>query len=173
LRFAGTCYRSHDPRWSFTPVSGAGAALRGARFNPQGVPALYLSLEIMTAIRETNQGFSHKIDSCGLCSYEVDSEDIVDLRTDDDRQAAGVGLDEMNCAWFADIRLGRTPASWSLAARLIGSGAAGILVPSFAAHALATDANLVPWKWGPDLPHKVTVHDPSGRFPSSTFRPVK
>lgn len=54
LRFAGTCYRAHDPRGAFKPTSGEGAAIRGARFNPKGLPAHYLALSIMTAVKETN-----------------------------------------------------------------------------------------------------------------------
>jgi hypothetical protein len=41
-------YRVHVPRWSFDPVSGAGAARFGGRLNRPGVPALYLSLETAT-----------------------------------------------------------------------------------------------------------------------------
>jgi RES domain-containing protein len=72
LRFRATCYRAHDPRWSFLPLSGEGAARRGARFNPKGAPALYLALTIMTAVKEINQGFARKIEPCVLCSYDVD-----------------------------------------------------------------------------------------------------
>ena len=81
MRFVGTCYRAHDPRWSFRPISGEGAAIRGARFNPKDVPTLYLALGIMTAVKEANQGFAHRIDPCVLCSYDVDCADIVDLTT--------------------------------------------------------------------------------------------
>jgi uncharacterized protein len=38
VRFEGTCYRAHDPRWSFKPLSGDGGAIRGARFNPKSMP---------------------------------------------------------------------------------------------------------------------------------------
>ena len=41
------------------------------------------------------------------------------------------------------------------------------MVPSFAPGALASDANLVLWRWGPDLPHRVEVHDPGGRLPNN------
>ena len=61
MRFRGTCYRAHDPQWSFTPLSGAGAAIHGGRFNPRGTEALYLSLTVMTAVKEANQGFAFKI----------------------------------------------------------------------------------------------------------------
>jgi RES domain-containing protein len=45
-------YRVHDPKWSFAPVSGAGAARMGGRANRAGVNALYLSLEPETALAE-------------------------------------------------------------------------------------------------------------------------
>ena len=56
-----------------------GAAVHGGRFNPKGVEALYLSLTIMTAIREASQGFAFKIEPYVLCSYDVDCTDIADL----------------------------------------------------------------------------------------------
>ena len=71
--------------------------------------------------------------------------------------------------WTASGLPKRTPASWLLGApnRRRRGRYPGILVPSFAAHAIAKDANLVLWKRGPDPPLKVTVHDPSGRLPKS------
>lgn len=167
MRFVGTCYRVHDPRWSFKPLSGAGAAIHGGRFNPKGVPALYLSLDLVTAVREGNQGFAGKIEPCVLCGYEVDCEGIVDLRTDAARAAAGVALEDMACPW-AMLALERKPVpSRLLAARLIAEGRAGVLVPSFAVGSGPDSHNLVLWRWGPDLPHRVSVHDPSGRLPKS------
>lgn len=165
MRFAGTCYRAHDPRWQFKPMSGEGAAIRGARFNPKGVPALYLGLSIMTAVKEANQGFAHRIDPCVLCSYEIDSEDIADLTTQQGRDQLSTTIDEMACAWATALAQGDRPASWSIHDRLTAMGIAGILVPSFAPGAEPEDRNLVLWKWGPDLPHKVSVFDPSGRLP--------
>jgi len=165
VRFAATCYRAHDSRWSFKPTSGDGAAIRGARFNPQGVPALYLGSSILTAIKEANQGFAHRIDPCVLCSYEVDCRDIADLTTEQGRAEFAVTFDEMACAWATALADGDRPASWSIYDRLKAQGIAGVLVPSFAPGADAEDQNLVLWKWGPDLPYRVTVFDPSGRLP--------
>jgi RES domain-containing protein len=127
--------------------------------------ALYLSLTIMTAIREASQGFAFKIEPYVLCSYEVDCDDIADLRTDSGRAPHGVTSADLASAWFAESASGREPRSWLLARRLITAGCAGILVPSFAPGAADGDDNLVLWKWGAVLPHKVTVHDPSGRLP--------
>ncbi|WP_439546652.1 RES domain-containing protein [Sandarakinorhabdus sp.] len=44
LRPNAVFHRYLTPRWSHAPLSGAGAALHGGRFNRPGVPALYLSL---------------------------------------------------------------------------------------------------------------------------------
>ncbi|CDM60916.1 MULTISPECIES: RES family NAD+ phosphorylase [Rhizobium] len=165
MRFKGTCYRAHDPRWSFKPTSGDGAAIRGARFNPKGVPALYVARSIMTAVKEANQGFAHRIDPCVLCSYDIDCEDVADLTTEQGRREYSVSFDEMTCAWATALADARRPASWAIYDRLHGHGAAGILVPSFAPGAESDDQNLVLWKWGPDLPRQVKVDDPSGRLP--------
>jgi len=70
---AGTAlYRAHAPRWASRPVSGAGAAIRGGRFNREGVEALYLSLEELTALREYQQ--------TSLCSYTATLENLFELR---------------------------------------------------------------------------------------------
>ncbi|WP_031261273.1 RES family NAD+ phosphorylase [Mesorhizobium sp. LNHC252B00] len=165
MRFAGTCYRAYDPRWAFKPTSGDGAAIRGARFNPKGVPALYLALTVMTAVKEANQGFAHRIDPCVLCSYEVDCDDIADLTTGQAREEFSVTREDMACAWATALGDGDRPASWSIHDRLRPQGIAGILVPSFASGAETEDRNLVLWHWGPHLPHKIAVFDPSGRLP--------
>ena len=167
MRFQGTCYRAHDPRWSFKPISGEGAAIYGGRFNPRGVPALYLGLTVEGAIKEANQGFSLKMDPYVLCSYEVDCEDIADLRLDAGRNYHGVALADMACSWFALASAATAPPSWGIARRLIAQGFAGILVPSFAIGAADADQNLVLWDWSAVAPHKVLVFDPSGRLPKN------
>jgi RES domain-containing protein len=71
----------------------------------------------------------------------------------------------MACPWAFSLAEGERPASWSIHDRLAARGVAGIVVPSFAPGAEAGDRNLVLWRWGPDLPHRVEVDDPSGRLP--------
>jgi RES domain-containing protein len=167
VRFAATCYRAHDPRWAFSPLSGDGARTHGGRFNPVGMPTLYLALSVEGMFVEMGHGFARRFDPLTVCSYEVDIEDVVDLRGDAARAAAGVALAGMACGWMADRAAGREPASWAIARSLIADGAAGILVPSFANGARQDMANLVLWRWGSSLPHRVTVHDPSGRLPKN------
>lgn len=160
MRWQGTAWRAHHPRWSWAPLSGEGAALKGGRFNPAGVPALYLALSIEGMWIEMGHGFAHRLDPLTVCAYEVDVDGITDLR-----DASGADLAAMGCPWALDRAEGRKPASWAIAQRLIAEGASGILVPSFANRARPGMANLVLWRWGPQLPRKVTVHDPSGRLP--------
>jgi RES domain-containing protein len=165
LRWQGTCYRAHDPKWAWAPLSGDGAAAKGGRFNPAGVPALYLALTVEGMLAEMGHGFGHRFDPLTVCAYGVDVDDLIDLRTEAGRMAEGVDLAEMACAWAYDLATGQTPASWGIARALIAEGAAGILTPSFATGARRDMANLVLWRWGPTLPHKVEVYDPSGRLP--------
>jgi RES domain-containing protein len=166
VRLQATFYRGHDPQWTFSPLSGDGAKAKGGRFNPIGVPALYLGATIDTVIVEMTHGFAHRLDPLTMVSYDVDVEDIIDLRTAAGRRVAGIKLADMACSWELDLARGREPASWRVANRL-RTTAAGILVPSFAKGARKKIYNLVLWKWGPDLPHRVTAYDPSGRLPKN------
>jgi RES domain-containing protein len=165
VRVAGLAYRGHDPRWAFDPVSGDGAAVRGARFNPEGVPALYLSLTPETLFKEASHGFPHRFDPLTVCAYEVDCQDVVDLTDPEVRRGLGIALETMGSPWMLDIAEGRRPRSWVIHDGLRQAGAAGILVPSFANGAVERDRNLVLWTWGPEPPHQVRVIDPLGRLP--------
>jgi RES domain-containing protein len=74
-----TLFRALTPLWASRPTSGAGAAFQGGRFNREGVEALYLSLEELTALREYQQT-SPFLPPCTMCSYTVALRDLVDLR---------------------------------------------------------------------------------------------
>lgn len=165
MHFKAVAYRAHDPRWSFKPLSGEGGALYGGRYNRKGLPALYLALDAITAVREITQGLARKFDPCVLCSYDVDCKPLADLRTQAGRSEHGVKLTEMRCAWFLEAVSGAEPASWQIADRLIAEGYVGLLTPSFVPGATKDAHNLVLWKWGAALPTKVSVYDPSGRLP--------
>jgi RES domain-containing protein len=146
-------------------MSGDGAKSKGGRFNPVGVPALYLARTIEGCFLEQAHGFPIRFDPLTVCTYDLDIEEIVDLTTESGRRAANVQLPELQCSWAEDMAVRREPASWKIAKRLIGEGTSGIIVPSFARSARPDMHNVVLWKWGPDLPHRVLVHDPSGRLP--------
>jgi RES domain-containing protein len=165
VKFEGVAYRALDPRWSFSPASGEGAAVHGGRFNPKGTPALYLALSTAGAIKEASQGFAFKINPLLLCAYDVDCADIVDLRDAAALKAAGAASEDLACGWMSLALSSATPPSWALARRLMGEGAAGVLVPSYAPGATAEDCNLVLWRWSNRRPHLCKVYDPEGRLP--------
>jgi RES domain-containing protein len=148
-------------------MSGDGAKSKGGRFNPVGVPALYLARTIEGCFLEQAHGFPLRFDPLTVCTYDLDIEGMVDLTTDPGRGAANVQLSELQCSWADDMAAGKEPASWKVAKRLIAEGASGIIVPSFARGARPDMHNVVLWKWGPDLPRRVWVHDPSGRLPKN------
>lgn len=167
MRFTGTAYRAHDPQWSFRPLSGEGAALNGGRFNPRGTPALYLGLSVITAVKEASQGLSAKINPLVLCAYEIDSDDILDLRDPATQGTVGTGDDDLACSWLAILHAGKEPPTWTLSKTLIGDGVAGVIVPSFAPGSTIDDANIVLWRWSETRPYFCAVHDPSGRLPKN------
>jgi RES domain-containing protein len=138
--------------------------VHGGRFNPKGTPALYLALDPMSAIKEAAQGFGHNLEPYVLCTYEIDCEDIIDIRSEQERSKARLSREDTASAWFSDAAAGRELASWRRARSLIASGAAGLIAPSFVSGAEANDINLVLWDWGARAPHKVAVFDPSGRL---------
>lgn len=102
-----------------------------------------------------------------MCEYDIDCEPVADLRTDFDRKAVGVELDDLACAWLNFLRAGKEAPSWRVVDRLKAAGTAGMLAPSFFPGASPINCNLILWSWGPDLPTKVSVFDPSGRLPKN------
>lgn len=167
MRFAGRCYRAHDPAWSFNPLSGEGAAITGGRFNRKGEPTLYLSLDVMTSFGECTQGFTSRLLPLTMCEYEVDCDSVADLRTDAVRSALAVEHADLGCAWLTCQLAGKQAPSWLVVDRLKADGHSGILVPSFVPRATDENVNLVLWRWGPRPPCKVGVYDPSGRLPKN------
>jgi RES domain-containing protein len=112
VRLQAVFYRGHDPQWAFSPLSGDGAKAKGGRFNPIGVPALYLGATIDTVIVEMTQGFARRLEPLTMVSYDVDIEDIVDLRRGAGRRAAGIKSVDMACP------LGTRSCQWARASVL-------------------------------------------------------
>ena len=78
MRYRGKLYRALNPVYAREPLSGRGAELYGGRFNPKGVPALYSSLSVMTALREANQ--VGNLQPTTLVSYDAEIERVFDCR---------------------------------------------------------------------------------------------
>lgn len=165
MRLTTTVYRAHNPRWSFDPLSGAGAARFGGRLNPPGMEALYTSRRFETAWLEGQQGFAFKAQPLTLVAYEVDCDDVIDLTDAGQRAALGFPAADLACAWEDLASRGIDPPTWHLARRLHEDGAAAVIVPSQAPGANGDDANVVFWRWSPLRPHAVRVIDDEGRLP--------
>lgn len=165
-----SAFRAHNPRWSHSPVSGDGAARHGGRFNQPGDATLYLSLTYETAVLEASQGFKHKMQPLTIVQYEIDCEDIADLTDPAGRKTWDAPPRLLRCGWRLLAERGEAVPTWELAERLRKAKIAGILVRSFAPGATDKDTNLVLFKWGPRLPHRVRVIDDEGRLPPPPAR---
>jgi RES domain-containing protein len=163
--FDGIVYRAHNPRWSYAPTSGEGAARHGGRFNPRGLPALYTSLDPKTAWMEAQQGMPFKAQPMTLVAYRVSCEGVSDLTDPEVLAAARIDPASLGCPWELLAAQGERPPTWDLAARLIDAGVQGALVPSFAPGTGEEDRNLVLWRWSEEPPCRVQVIDDFGRLP--------
>ena len=76
FRYQGLLYRAINPVHAREPLSGEGARRHGGRFNPRGLPALYTSRSVMTAVREANQ--IGTLQPTTLVTYEADIGPLFD-----------------------------------------------------------------------------------------------
>ncbi|MBP9183320.1 MAG: RES domain-containing protein [Fuscovulum sp.] len=159
-RFTGTLYRALNPLWMRQPLSGEGARRHGGRFNARGTPALYTALTPEGAIAEANQA-GRPFEPVTLVAYRADVAPVLD--TTDPAQAAAQGVDQGVLAaddWRLRMIEDGASDSQRLAARLIGAGWAGMIVPSFARGVRPGARNLVLWRWDGAL----QVIDSEGRL---------
>jgi RES domain-containing protein len=165
LRLRCRVWRAHHPGWAWAADSGQGAALHGGRFNPKGVPALYTSTGIVTAMAEAQQGFVRKAQPMTIVAYEVECADVLDLGDPATLAAEGIAPADLASAWQLLASTGAPVPSWILARRLIARGVAGIVVPSFAPGAAPGERNVVFWRWSRSGPHRILPIDDHGRLP--------
>lgn len=155
-------YRYLTPKWAYLPLSGAGAASAGGRFNRPGVEALYLSAEPGTGLAEYKQGSSLPSPAT-LAAYETDLTDVVDLSGGYDPDQWAALWADWNCDWRWIARVEhKVPPSWRLGDEAIRSGAAGLLFPS-THHAGGT--NLVVFTANLTKDDRLAVHDPDDMLP--------
>jgi len=166
MRYQGKLYRALNPIYAREPLSGRGAELYGGRFNSKGVPALYTSLSIMTALREANQVGT--LQPTTLVSYEAEIDSIFDCRDEQALSAEGMDPAAIADATWRDQMKDRGEArTQAFARRLISAGYNGLLVRSFAAGSTHEDMNLVLWKWSNNPPARLILIDDEGRLSGS------
>jgi RES domain-containing protein len=162
IRYQGKLYRTLNPIYAREPLSGRGAELYGGRFNPKGVPALYGSVSVMTALREANQ--VGNLQPTMLVSYNTDIERVFDSR--DEAALASEGMDAAlaDATWRDQMKANKEARTQALARRLIEAGYHGLMVRSFAPGATREDLNLVLWAWGAAAPSRLTLIDDENRL---------
>src|SRR5690606_36101161 len=145
------------------PLSGRGAELHGGRFNPRGMPALYTSLSVLTALREATQ--VGNLQPTTLVAYDADIDNVFDTRDPAALAAQGPHAEAPAASSWRDLmkRDGEAPTQ-ALARRLAAAGHHGLLVPSYAPAATPADLNLVLWRWSNAAPHRLTLIDDEGRL---------
>ena len=102
----GKFYRFLTPKWAHRPTSGDGAIGEGGRFNPKGVPTLYLSADYATAWDEYNQP-GRPLKPGTLVVYDVKASQIVDL-TDPSTPVEIAVVDTPDFAWSLSVDADRT-----------------------------------------------------------------
>lgn len=163
MQYQGPLYRALNPLYAKEPLSGRGAELYGGRFNPKGMPALYTSVAVTTALREANQVGA--LQPTTLVSYDADIRIVFD--TQDLAALAAEGVDEKTLAdptWRDQMRRFGEARTQLWARDLFARGFHGLLVRSFAPGTTIDDLNLVLWKWGAAPPARLTLIDDEGRL---------
>lgn len=152
----GRFWRILSPRWSSDPLSGAGAARHGGRWNRSGQSALYLSREVETAFAEYQQEIGTRPGT--FVAYDVAGARVYDLTDAGVREKLDVPIDALFAPWkqIAFVKNG-APASWAHA-DLLSRHADGLLVPSAMREG---GTNLVLWRWN-QAKIAVSYHDPKG-----------
>ena len=163
MLYRGPLYRALNPLYAREPLSGRGAELYGGRFNPKGVPALYSSLTVMTALREANQAGS--LQPTTVVSYEAEIADVFDCRDEEALKAEGMDAAALaDTTWRDQMKATGEARAQSFARRLMGKGFRALLVRSFAPGATENDLNLVLWDWGDSPPSRLTLIDDENRL---------
>jgi RES domain-containing protein len=153
-------YRALNPVWSFAPLSGAGAARQGGRWNRAGQAALYLAFDAITAMLEYNQ--SVEFHPVTLAEYHITGARLADLTDTRDCDALGIDSKLHNQSWYDVVRRGGIPPQWPVADRLQRLWFDGVVYPSMQ-NPRGKAACL--WNWNGLIGPCVTVFDREQRLP--------
>jgi len=156
------CYRAHTPEWASMPTSGAGAAKNGGRWNARGRPALYLSFDPLTAVKEANQQILDFI-PVTLVRYQVSGGIIADYGNPHLRETHNLGDDLMDQAWWGPQYANRLSPTQEAAEKLVAAGFDGLIYSS----TQTAGRNLVLWRWNEQGATQVVAEDRHGLLPKN------
>lgn len=155
-------YRVHDPKWAFAPVSGAGAAVSGGRVNRPGVNALYLSLDLETALAEYKQ-LDALMPPALIVSYQIRVNRIVDFRRGFSKKWNPLWQD-FYCDWRKQyFNENIEPPTWIIGDEVQAVGGKGILFKSV----ITAGENIVLYNDTLEDEDSITVHDPNHALPKN------
>lgn len=155
-------YRVHQPKWSFAPTSGAGAGTHGGRANRPGVNALYLSLELETALAEFQQ-LDALMPPGMMVSYNLCLDFLVDFRGGY-TTAWNALWEDFYCDWRnIHFNKGIEPPTWVIGDQVIAAGAKGIMFNS----AITGGTNLVIYTDALTGGYSIAVYDPNNDLPKN------
>ena len=155
-------YRAHSSRYAYAPLSGAGAAGTGGRWNPPGTEALYLSADPTTAMIET-QPVLDAFKPITLVSYVLGSAKLLDTRDPGQQAAYSITPDLLATDWYTHAIDGTISPTWSLVERLRADGFHGL---SYASLHNGLE-NVVLWVWNSGNGATVRVIDADRRLPKN------
>jgi RES domain-containing protein len=156
------CYRAHTPEWASMPTSGAGAAKNGGRWNARGRPALYLSFDPLTSVKEANQQILDFI-PVTLVRYQVSGGQIGDYDDAELRTRHALPEDLVNQPWWGPQYAQSLSPSQQAAETLIAAGFDGLIYRS----TQAAGQNLVLWRWNETGGATVVPEDRHGLLPKN------
>lgn len=155
-------HRFHSPDWAHRPISGAGAAVNGGRFNRPGSEALYLSVEPETALAEYRQS-STITPPATLVAYLVDVDGVIDFSKGYVSASWPKEWAEAGGDWKYIARIEhRDPPTWRIGDALVRAGVKGLLFPSYRQ---SGGTNLVLFCANLSETDLVAPYDPESRLP--------
>lgn len=155
-------YRIHDPKWAYAPTSAAGAGRYGGRANRPGINALYLSLELETALAEYKQ-IDALLPPALIVSYQIIVNSMVDF---------GNGFtatwDSLWQDFFCDWRKMHfneeiEPPSWVIGDQVLAVGGQGIIFKSV----ITGGTNLVVYNDTLGAFDSIVTYDPNEALPKN------
>ncbi len=152
-------YRVITPVYAGTPLSGAGAARQGGRFNRPGQEALYLSTDEATALAEYKQD-NPWLPPGTICTFFIRELRVADFSAGFDSEKWPALWSDFSVDWRAEW-FGKSiePPTWYMADDTVAEGLDGILFPS-QAHPGGT--NLVIYQSSVRPANQLRVYDPAG-----------